>query len=177
MLKSLNEDGRRVLPNRVPAGHLGEQTRKPIFREGKPDRRLYEIATLAALRDCLRAGDAWVESSRAYRPIDEHLMPQPAFASLKDADDLGLGVQRDGAVYLAEIGQILDFNLKRLTYRARNGKLQGVRLVAGKRLSQPCRRPFAQTGTDHSGQHAQARLAARVGAHKPHRHLFLGRAT
>ncbi|RWK37890.1 Tn3 family transposase [Mesorhizobium sp.] len=136
-LKSLNEDGRRVLPIRVPVGHLSEQTRKLIFREGKADRRLYEIATLAALRDRLRSGDVWVEGSRAYRPIDEHLMPQPAFASLKDADDLGLGVQRDGAAYLAEIRQILDFNLKRLAYRARNSKLQGVRLVAGKLVVTP----------------------------------------
>ncbi len=136
-LKSLNEDGRRVLPNRVPASHLGEQTRKLIFREGKSGRRLYEIATLAMLRDRLRSGDVWVEGSRAYRPIDEHLMPQPAFALLKDADDLGLGVQRDGAAYLAEIRRILDFNLKRLAYRAGNGKLQGVRLVAGKLVVTP----------------------------------------
>lgn len=59
-------------------------------------------------------------------------MPQPAFAHIKDADNLGLGVRRDRGAYLAEIRQTLDFNLKRLAYRARNGKLQGVRLVAGK---------------------------------------------
>nr|WP_246485631.1 Tn3 family transposase [Aminobacter carboxidus] len=137
LLKSLNEDGRRVLPDRVPVAHLGEQTRKLIFSEGRPDRRLYEIATLAVLRDRLRSGDIWVEGSRAFRPIDAHLMPQPEFVALKGADGLDLGVQNDGATYLAEIRQFLDFNLKRLAYRARNGKLEGVRLVAGKLIVAP----------------------------------------
>jgi TnpA family transposase len=108
-----------------------------VFAEGQANRRRYEIATLAALRDRLRSGDVWVEGSRAYRPIDEHLMPQSAFFALKGTDDLGLGVQGDGAAYLAEIAQILDFNLKRLAYRAGTGKLEGVRLITGQLVVAP----------------------------------------
>jgi hypothetical protein len=48
-LISLNEDGRRALPDRVPVAHLSEQTRKLVFAEGQANRRRYEIATLAAL--------------------------------------------------------------------------------------------------------------------------------
>jgi len=136
-LKLLYVEGRRVLPDRVPVAHLGTAERKLIFGQAKPDRRLYEIATLAVLRDRLRSADIWVEGSRAFRPINEHLMPRPAFTALKEAGQLGLGVQGDGATWLAEMHQLLDFNLKRLAYRARNGKLEGVRLDAGTLIVTP----------------------------------------
>lgn len=136
-LKMLYAEGRRVLPDRVPVGHLGATERKLIFESGKPDRRLYEVATLAHLRDRLRSADIWVDGSRSFRPIDEHLMPKPAFLTMKEEGKLGLGVQGDGAAWLAEVRQTMDFNLKRLAYRVRNGKLDGVRLEAGTLIVTP----------------------------------------
>lgn len=137
MLKLRSNDGRRGLPTRFPVGHLREQTRKLISRQDKPDRRIYEIAPLAVLRDRLRSADVWVEGSKSYRPMDELLMPMPAFRTLKEDGDLGLGVQSDGAAYLFEAAQALDFNLQQLAYRARNGKLDGVRLEHGQLLVTP----------------------------------------
>jgi TnpA family transposase len=136
-LRSLNATNRRTLPDRVPVGHLSTKSRKLIFMDAKPDRRLYEIATLAVLRERLRSGDIWIEGSHAFRPMDEQLMPKPAFAALKASDDLGLGVPQDAVTYLSEARQTLDFNLKRLAYRARNGKLEGVRLEAGQLVVTP----------------------------------------
>lgn len=136
-LKMLYVEGRRVLPDRLPVGHLGPSERKLVFEASKPDRRLYEIATLALLRDRLRSGDIWVDGSRSFRPIDEHLMPKPAFVALKEEGKLGLGVQGDGAAWLAEVRQMMDFNLKRLAYRARNGKLEGVQLETGTLIVTP----------------------------------------
>jgi hypothetical protein len=69
--------------------------------------------------------------------MDELLMPMPAFRTLKGDGDLGLGVQSDGAAYLSEAAQVLDFNLRQLAHRARNGKLDGVRLEHGKLLVTP----------------------------------------
>ncbi|TIN89238.1 MAG: hypothetical protein E5Y29_02435, partial [Mesorhizobium sp.] len=46
-----------------------------------------------ALRDRLRSADIWVDGSRSFRPIGEHLMPRSTFTILKDEDRLGLGVQ------------------------------------------------------------------------------------
>lgn len=137
ILKMLYAEGRRVLPDRVPVGHLGANERKLIFEEGKPDRRLYEIATFAHLRDRLHSRDVWVEGSRSFRPIDEDLMPKPAFVVLKEQDQLGLGVQSDGAAWLAEVRQMMDFNLKRLVWRARFGKLDGVRIENGTLIVTP----------------------------------------
>lgn len=136
-LKVLYADGRRLLPDRVPVGHLAKSERELIFEGGKPDRRLYEIATLALLRDRLRSGDVWVDGSRSFRPIDEHLMPRSAFVTLKEEDRLGLGVQSDGAAWLAEVRQMMDFNLKRLAWRARFGKLDGVRMENGTLIVTP----------------------------------------
>jgi TnpA family transposase len=136
-LKTLLAANRRTLPERVPVGHLSTKNRKLIFGDAGSGRRLYEIATLAVLRDRLRSGDIWVEGSRAFRPMDEQLMPKPAFTALKASDDLGLGVPQDAISYLSEARQTLDFNLKRLAYRARNGKLEGVRLEAGQLVVTP----------------------------------------
>lgn len=126
-----------MLPDRVPVGHLAKSERELIFEGGKPDRRLYEIATFAHLRDRLRSGDVWVDGSRSFRPVDEHLMPKPAFVTLKEDDKLSLGVQNDGAAWLAEVRQMMDFNLKRLAWRARYGKLEGVRMENGTLIVTP----------------------------------------
>ena len=131
VIKTLYAQGRRVLPDRVPVAHLAKADRERIFEGGRPVRSLYEIATFALLRDRLRSRDIWVEGSRSFRPIDEHLMSKPAFTALKEDNKLGLGVQCDGAAWLAEVRQMMDFNLKRLTWRARYGKLDGVRLENG----------------------------------------------
>lgn len=118
MLKLPSRNGRRALRARFPVGPLREQKRKLISGQDKSDRRLYEIAALAVLRDRLRSVDVWVEGSRSYRPMDELLMPMPAFSTLEEDGDLGLGVQTEGAAYLSEAAQVLDFNLKQLTYGA-----------------------------------------------------------
>lgn len=156
-LKLLYAEGRRVLPDRVPVGHLGATERKLIFGQAKPDRRLYEIATLAALRERLRSADIWVEGSRSFRPINEHLMPRSAFTALKEADQLGLGVKGDGATWLAEMQQQLDFNLKRLAYRARNGKLEGIRLEAGTLIVTPLASEVPAAADDLNVELAHAR--------------------
>ncbi|HEY1431286.1 MAG TPA: hypothetical protein VGF39_06625, partial [Stellaceae bacterium] len=76
-MRQLNREDRRALPTKVPVGHLKEKVRKLIAADGKRDRRLWEIATLAVLRDRLRSGDVWVEGSRAFRPLEAQLMPSP----------------------------------------------------------------------------------------------------
>ena len=64
-------------------------------------------------------------------------MPRSTFTTMKEDDRLGLGVGSDVAAWLSEARQVLDFNLKRLAYRARAGKLDGVRLEAGSLIVTP----------------------------------------
>jgi len=131
LLRQLNRDDRRGLPAKVPLGHLIQKVRKLIAANGKRDRRLWEIATLAVLRERLRSGDVWVEGGRAFRPLEAQLMPGPAFAARKEAGDLRLGVPRGADAWIAEKERELDFKLKRLSHQARTGKLAGVRTEDG----------------------------------------------
>jgi TnpA family transposase len=131
LLRQLNRDDRRGLPAKATLGHLTQKVRKLIAADGKRDRRLWEIATLAVLRERLRSGDVWVEGGRAFCPLETQLMPNTDFAARKAAGDLRLGVPHDADVWIAEKQRELDFKLKKLSYQARAGKLVGVRLVNG----------------------------------------------
>lgn len=102
LLRRLYAEKRRALPDRVPITHLSQADRRLIFEQGKPDRRLYEIATLATLRDLLRSAGVGVDGSRFFRPIDEHLMPRATLTKMKEEHRLGLGVRGDAAQWLAK---------------------------------------------------------------------------
>lgn len=64
-------------------------------------------------------------------------MTKPAFDALKEENQLRLGVPSDGAAWLAEVGQTMDTNLKRLAWQARFGKLDGVRMENGTLIVTP----------------------------------------
>ena len=119
------------LPAKIPVGHLTLKVRKLIAADGKRDRRLWEVATLAVLRGRLRFGEVWVEGGQAFCPLETQLMPNPTFAARKATGDLRLGVPHDADAWIAEKQRELDFKLKKLSYQARAGKLVGVRLVNG----------------------------------------------
>ena len=57
LLKAMDRDGARTLPKRPPASFLPPRWRKLIFASGAADRRLYETAVLATLRDRLKGSN------------------------------------------------------------------------------------------------------------------------
>lgn len=137
LLTQLNRNGRRSLPDAFPMNHLGKKERALIMADKKPDRHLYEIATLSALRDRLRSGDIWVDGSTQFRPVGDDFIPKPEFETKKEAGNLLLGVPTDFDAWYGETRRLLDFRLKRLAYRARNNKLEGVRLVGDELIVSP----------------------------------------
>ena len=74
LLVDLNNTGRRAVPPDAPMP-FRKAWRRLVMAEGTPDRRLYETAILATLRDRLRSGDIWVERSSGYRRFDSYLLP------------------------------------------------------------------------------------------------------
>jgi len=64
LLRAMDRDGTRLLPKRPPSSFLPPQRRKLIFASGAADRRLYETAVLATLRERLRGSNIWVAGSR-----------------------------------------------------------------------------------------------------------------
>ena len=69
--------------------------------------------------------------AQGYRPLDSLLVAAETFNSRKDQGGLNLGVPTDADIWIAQKQRELDFKLKRMSYRARTGKLAGVRLVDG----------------------------------------------
>ena len=67
VLRDLNQSGQREVPADAPMLFRSKQWKELVLEDGKPDRRLYETAVLATLRDRLRSGDVWIERTRNYQ--------------------------------------------------------------------------------------------------------------
>ena len=102
--------------------------RRLVLDGGQPNRRLYETAVLATLRDKLRSGDIWVERSSSYRRFDSYLLPAPAVPAV--AAELGLPATADE--WLSTRGAELDRRLKRFARRLQRGTLEGVEFRDGR---------------------------------------------
>jgi hypothetical protein len=76
VLRDLNQSGQREVPVDAPMPFKSKQWKQLVLEDGKPDRRLYETAVLATLRD--RTGDVWMEHTRNYQRFDEYLLPPAA---------------------------------------------------------------------------------------------------
>jgi len=74
-LRELNRSGRRDVPENAPMPFRKEWRTLVTEAGGKPDRRLWETATMAHLRNKWRSGDLWVERSSNYRRFDAYLLP------------------------------------------------------------------------------------------------------
>ena len=92
VLHQLYASEQRKLPAGVPTSFLTPAWRKLIGIGPTIDRRTWEVAVVVTLRDRLRAGDVWVEGSRAFRAFDDFLLPPTAFAAKRQAGELGLAV-------------------------------------------------------------------------------------
>ena len=126
LLKALDRDGSRTLPKRPPASFLPPKWRKLIFARGAPDRRLYEIAVLATLRDRLRGANIWVAGSRDYRAFEDYLLPAGA------PQNISIGDETNPDRYVASRAAALHERLNFVAARAGRGELDGVEIEDGK---------------------------------------------
>lgn len=123
LLRELNASGKRAVPADAPMP-FRKAWRQLVIKNGTPNRRLYETAVLATLRNKLRSGDIWVERSANYRRFDSYLLP--ATAALAVTASLGLPATADD--WLAGRGRALDRRLTSFARRLRQGQLDGVEL-------------------------------------------------
>ena len=126
LLKALDRDGSRALPKRPPASFLPPKWRKLIFANGAADRRLYETAVLATLRDRLRGANIWVAGSRDYRAFEDYLLPAGT------TQNIGIGDETDPDRYVASRAAALHDRLNFVADRAARGELDGVEIEDGK---------------------------------------------
>ena len=128
LLKEHNRTGKRNLPDIVPMPFASQHWKSLILENGRPKRRVYETAVIATLRDRLRAGDVWVESSRDYRRFDAYLPPlEEARKVLADC-----GLEIDGPAWLESRREALRQRLHEVRKRLVRGHLEGVRVEHGR---------------------------------------------
>jgi hypothetical protein len=106
ILRTMYTQGQRFLPDRVPLAFLNKPWRQFLRQASAMDRQTYEIATIVHLRDRLRAGDIWVDGSRAFRAFDDFLLPPKVFDDMQrerklDGNSLAwrVGVGRYGCAF------------------------------------------------------------------------------
>ena len=123
VLRQLYASGERKLPASVPTAFLAPVWRKLIGPGPVIDRRSWEVAVIMTLRDRLRAGDIWVEGSRAFRAFDDFLLPATAFAAKRKADELGLAVPDRFETWRDERLETLERRLREVATLASAGEL------------------------------------------------------
>ena len=131
ILRALNLSGRREVPDDAPLPFASKHWKALVKPIGGPiNRRLYETALVATLRDRLRSGDIWIEGSRAYKRFADYLLPTSEVAAEAEA----LPVNVEMGPYLAERASLLDQRLASFARRLAKGDLVGVALN-GEQLS------------------------------------------
>ena len=69
--------------------------------DGRIDERAYKLCVLAELCCRLRAGDVWIEGSRRYRAVEDHLISRPVFAAMREVGPLPVALPYDPDEHLA----------------------------------------------------------------------------
>jgi TnpA family transposase len=126
-IKAADQAGAKTFAKRPPASFLSPKWRKLIFASGPAERRLYETAVLAALRERLRGADIWVADSRDYRAFEDYLLPADALGAAH-----GIGGETDPARYVAARAARLHEQLTYVASRAARQELDGVEIEEGK---------------------------------------------
>jgi TnpA family transposase len=134
VLRELNRSGKRDVPADAPMP-FKKEWRRLVLESGKPDRRLWETALMAHVRNKLRSGDLWVERSANYRRFDTYLLPANKVTPI--AASLALPGSADE--WLEGRMQELDWRLKRFAHRLAKGQVEGVEFAGGKLSIAPVR--------------------------------------
>lgn len=124
VIRDANTRKSRDLPDGAPLPFPNRQWKRLITESGRIDRRRYEIAIMATLRDRLRAGDVWIEGTRNYQRFDAYLLGRRDAAKVADV----LPFDSNAASYLADRARNLDWRLRRFAKQLKTNKLEGVSL-------------------------------------------------
>lgn len=109
----------RKLPAQVPIAFMTRKWRRRVRSDGITiDLKAWEVAVLVHLRERLRAGDIWVDGSRAWRSFEDYLLPRPLFDQMRGEGRLGLSIPDSFAEWRAERAATLDAKLKGLANAA-----------------------------------------------------------
>jgi TnpA family transposase len=115
VLRKLNKTHVREVPTNAPTRFVPAKWKAYVFgRDGKINRRYYELCVLWELRAALRSGDIWLPNSRRYANLKTYLIPQESWPDWKPAVCDLLHAPINGAERIAERKAQLEELLKRV---------------------------------------------------------------
>lgn len=126
VVRALNATGRRDVPADAPMP-FSRKWKAAITEGGVIDRRRYETATVATVRERLQSGDLWVEGTREHLRFDSYMLPPGKAAEIA----LTLPFDTDVGRYLEGRARLLDWRLRRFAGSLKRGTLDGVELRGG----------------------------------------------
>lgn len=130
ILNDMNETGKRKVPENAPLEFISNRWNKCLYEtDGSINRHYYEMATLAELKNKIRAGDVSVEGSRNHKDFEEYLVSTNEWSTTK-RNGTKLAVNLDSNVYLKDRSEAL---ANRLKWFSKNlDKLGGVTISNNK---------------------------------------------
>ena len=134
LLRRLNTEGRRALPEETPLGFVPARWRPYVDDNPDPtDRRHYfELCVLWELRGALRAGDVWLERSRRYADPQTYLIPREDWPGLRVGVCREIQAPEDGTDRLREreeeLSRLLD-RVEALLAKGGDVRMEGNDLI------------------------------------------------
>jgi TnpA family transposase len=74
LLRQLNEDNKRKLPDDVPLGFIPKKLRSLVEKNGEVSKQAWECALLTVIRDEIKAGNIYVQRSQRFGRFDDFFM-------------------------------------------------------------------------------------------------------
>jgi TnpA family transposase len=133
-LRAVYRNDNKEWPASLPVAFLRSGWRNAVLTGENANRRTWEVATLLALRDRLRAGDIWVEGSRQWRAIEDQLIKPALFQSMRESGPLPVAVPETARIWLDERCDLLTRRLTEVADRAARDDLENVR-IEGEKLT------------------------------------------
>ena len=135
IIKSLNESGKRKVPDNSPVDFISKRWKNHIFEKDRSiNRHYYEMAVLTELRDRVKAGDISISGSKQYKDFEDYLLSKDEWISSKENKKLSVSLSFDEYIQnrlnnLNERLRWLSKNIKNInTISIDNGKISISRL-------------------------------------------------
>jgi TnpA family transposase len=83
VLKEMNADLKRKLPEEVPLDFIPKRLLPFVVRDGEPDRKAWECALLLKLQDDLRSGNLSVKHGKRFGRFEDYFLPKERWKPLR----------------------------------------------------------------------------------------------
>lgn len=131
VLKKLDVDSLRKVPHDAPTSFIRKRWQELVFTDDGINRKYYEMAVFAELKNALRSGDIWVKNSRQFKDFEEYLLPRSKMLELKENNQAKLLSGQGLDIYLGQRIALLEERLAMVNGLAAKGELIDVTIGAG----------------------------------------------